>query len=434
MAKGHLARNFFPHHVVRLAKGGPDGLKLARRMCRPDVSPSQLLELVLYAQAPALEEFPPEVFFDDELIWHQQHFGLPGHVATASVVAEGPDLYVTTLVSDLVQRIGRRRELKTRIEKRFKGWAYLLLNAVLDLALDRGAERVFVAGPDLAQRHTDPDRVVLRALFDRVYGQTLRPPFRPVRRGTWSMLDVRAHAGLVVRPEVTTIRLPCEPQICVSHDIERGWGHLDDPPMAGRMDSEAPHHLDTMLEIEAAVGVRATYCVLGFLVPVLSARIRAEGHCIAFHTFDHAGLGEPGVDAQLGRCREVDYRLKGYRPAQSRLTAELSGSNLAFHNFEWLASSQHSLGTQETALADGVVRIPILLDDFALHGGAGYDGWRDAALAMLAGRRTAVLSLHDCYGSRWLPGYRDLLDRLAELGTFRTLDEVAAGVLLDHSM
>jgi|SRR5579884_119698 len=436
VARGHRARHFFPHRVVRLAKGGPDGLKLARRMCRPDVQPSQLVELLLYARDSALDGLPPEVFDDDEIAWHEQQFGLPGHVATASVVDDGDALYVTTLVSDLVQRIGRRRELKTRVEKRFKGWAHLLLNAVLDLALDRGADRVLIASADSAHRHTDPARTVQRSLFDRVYELTLRPPFQPVRRGDWSVLDVRRHAGIVVRPQVRTAPVPVDRRtICVAHDIEGGWGHLDRPEVAGRMDGEAPAHLDAMLEIEAHAGVDATYCVLGILVPTLAERVRAAGHhCVAFHSFDHAGADEPGVEAQLGRCREVDYRLKGYRPAQSRLTSELSAGNLVFHNFEWLASSRHSLGSDRAKLADGVVWIPISIDDFALHQGTRYEEWLDDTLATLAQCQTAVLSLHDCYGSLWLPRYRDLLSRLAELGEFATLDQLAARVLLRNSL
>ena len=48
------------------------------------------------------------------------------------------------------------------------------------------------------------------------------------------------------------------------------------------------------------------------------------------------------------RVATIDYRIKGYRPAQSRITAELTDANLAFHNFEWLASSRYSLGDHPT--------------------------------------------------------------------------------------
>lgn len=429
-----MARDFFPHRVVRLRKGGPDGLKLARRFLGPDVMASQLIELVLYALPPVVDEVPAEVFFDDDIVWHQQQFGLPGHVATASIVDDGGDLYVTTLVSDLVQRCGaRRRELKTRVEKRFQGWARLLLNAVLDLALERGAGRVLVVRSELAHRNTDRSRVVQRTMFDRVYDGTLGPPFEARPGPRWSVLDVGAHAGVVVRAPVQELPMATGPRICVAHDIERGWGHLDDPALAARMDAEAPGNLERMLAIEERRGVRATYDVVGFLLPSVVDAVRAGGHAVGFHSFDHALPDEPDALDQLDRCREVDYRIKGYRPAQSRRTPDLTDDRLAFHNFEWLASSAHSLRTEVPYLANGVVRIPILLDDFALHEGTPYAAWERDALARLAGREVGVLSLHDCYGSRWLGDYPALLARVAELGELVTLDEVAADVLLSRA-
>ena len=47
---------------------------------------------------------------------------------------------------------------------------------------------------------------------------------------------------------------------------------------------------------------------------------------------------------QLVDCRRVDYRVKGYRPTQSRLGRDTAESRLAYFNFEWLASSSRSFG------------------------------------------------------------------------------------------
>ena len=404
-------------------------------MCGDDVGPDQIWELVLYALPPARDEFPPELFFDDDIVWHQQQFGLPGHVATAALVARGSDLYVLNLVSDVVQRIGRRRELKTRIENRFKGWSRLLVHAVLDFALDRGARRVLVANADWTLEHTDKARVVQRPLFDRVYDGSVGAPYRASREGHWWVLDVGANAKFLLRPPVDAVRLSDEPQVCVGHDIERGWGHLDEEPaFAAAIDPETPAFLQGMLEIEAEAGVRATYSILGFLVPQLAGEVRAAGHCVAFHSFDHAGQGDPSAEDQLGQCRSVDYRIKGYRPAQSRLTSELTDANLAFYNFEWLASSPSSLGSDVPVLANGVVRVPILFDDFELHQGMAYDDWEARALATVAGAHTATFSLHDCYGPTWLAEYPELLRKVADHGRVRTLDEVAADLLLSHAV
>src|SRR4030095_1095577 len=131
LQKGYKRSHFFPHKVYHLPKCGPDGYKLARRMCG-DCDLNQLWEIVLYAARPVIDEFPNELFFDDDLVWHQQQFGKTGQIATANVLLDGDQLYSMVHISDLVQRISRKREYKTRIENRFKGWHHLLLNAILN--------------------------------------------------------------------------------------------------------------------------------------------------------------------------------------------------------------------------------------------------------------------------------------------------------------
>ena len=46
-------------------------------------------ELVLYATGRHLDGLPPELFFDDDIVWHQRQLGLPGQIATADVVVSG---------------------------------------------------------------------------------------------------------------------------------------------------------------------------------------------------------------------------------------------------------------------------------------------------------------------------------------------------------
>lgn len=431
---GHRGRHFFPHRVVRVRKGGVDGLKLARRMVG-DVAPGDLRQIVLHALPPVLDELPADVFFDDDLVWHQQQFGLPGHVATASIAQQGDDLYVTTMVADVVQRISRRRELKTLIDNRFKGWPRLLVNAVLDLAIENGARRVLVAGSALAMTHTDRARDVQPPLFERVYDDSVGPPFHAAQASPWWVLGVDANTPVITRPEIVEVKVPDRADVFVAHDIERGWGHVNvDPAFAAVADRQARPNLERMLESEARAGVRATYSIVGIVLDELAPEVRAAGHAVAFHSFDHAEPGEGGWENQLGPCRALDYRIKGYRPAQSRLSGELLDASLAFHNFEWLASSAHSLGHVEPHLDNGVVRIPILFDDFDLHRGTPYDEWERAARAAiemaLVEERPAVFSLHDCYGDAWLPRYDDWLRTLAGYGRLGTLDELSAEMFL----
>jgi hypothetical protein len=429
-ARGHRPGDFFPHRIAVLPKPGPDGLVSARQMAGP-CQPHQLRELVLWADPAFAAEFPREIFFDPDVVWHQQHFGRPGQVASADLMLDGDRIWTTNHLSDLVQRIGRRRELKTRVENRFRGWHALLLNAILGYADARGSRTVQTPTAALALRNTDPGRQVQPELFERIYDRVVTRLFDARREGDWWTLDVAANRRRLVAHVAGEEALPGGPVVCVCHDVERGLGHLDvDPAFARRAEETSPASLEAMLRVEEALGVRATYAVVGTILPAIRESIEAGGHALAFHSYDHV-LDGPGAGTQLARCRRVDYRIKGYRPPRSILTSELSDENLSWHNVEWLASSAHSLGSDAVELRSGVARLPILLDDWELYSrGEPYDAWEARALATLAGRDFAALSLHDCYGPFWLPGYERLLERVLDLGRASTLDEVAAGEAL----
>lgn len=431
IASGYNRRHFFPHRVYHLPKCGPDAFKLAGWMCGND-DPSAMWEIVLYAAPEVLGEFPPELFFDDELIWHQQQFGRGGQVASASVVLVGDTVHSITHVSDLVQRIARRREYKTRIEKVFKGWNHMLLNALLAFALERRAKYVRLPTAALAGRHTDRSRRVDFKIFERIYDRTVNSVFPTRSEGEWWVVELPEISDRVVIPARRTHARRRGKAICICHDVERGLGHEDvDPGFARQADRTSAQQLDMMREIEADLGVRATYCVVGSLMDELRAELEAEGHCLAFHSFDHRLDRED----QLHRCREVDYRIKGYRPPRSQLTGELTDRNLLFHNFEWLASSPGSLGVTAPELRVGLVRLPIALDDFSMHSGAtSYKEWEQRALTLVSSSEFAAIGLHDCYAHHWLTGYRGLLERLAQLGELKTMDAVAAEVTLSSAV
>jgi hypothetical protein len=423
VGKGFKARHVFPHTLRFLPKAGPDGFKLAQRMTG-DAEPDELWEVVLHADESLLREFPRDVFFDDDIVWHQQHLGLPGQIATADVVLRGDTLWSMVHISDLVQRIGRRRDLKTRVENRFRGWHDMLLNGLLAFAVRQGADRVRLSRASLSLRNTDPKRSVGRELFERVYDRDPARLYELVEDGEWWVLDVARNRHRLVEPrrQVTTD----EPGrvICVCHDIERSLGHdgADRPP-----DQDWRATLTMMLEVERALGVRATYNVVGTLLGEVREQISSGGHCLAFHSFDHR-LEHPD---QLPACRRIDYRLKGYRPPRSVITPELTDEQLLFHNFEWLASSQRSLGISSPVLRRGLVRVPIAFDDFRLfRNGRAYDDWEAEALATVASRDVAAFALHDCYAYLWLDRYEAFLERVLSLGELRTVDELAAGVTL----
>lgn len=434
LAKGYQRRHFFPHRLYFLPKCGPDGFKLAEAMCGT-ADPAACWEIVLYADPALLDGLPPALFFDDDLIWHQQHFGRPGQVASADLVVDGDTIHTMAHVSDLVQRIGRRRAHLTRVEKRFRGWHHMLLNGIATFALERGATRVLTPTAAWARHHTDRARAVQPELFERLYDRNLRTRFPRATPGErWWAIDAADLAAGCVRAEPGAEPLGRERTICLFHDIERGLGHRDvDPAFAAAADRDAPAHLEAMLAIERAAGVRATYDVVGILLAELRERIAAGGHCLAFHSYDHAPAGQDR--GQLRACRAVDYRIKGYRVPRSELTEELGDAALCRHNFEWLASASRTLGgITEPAMWNGLVRIPIIKDDFPLHTGRlRYAEWEARILDRVRAHPFTAIGLHDCYAAAWLPHYERFLATLRALGTLRTADEVASDVIFRHA-
>jgi len=426
LGAGYRASDWFAHRFHCLPKCGPDGLRLAARMC--DVwRPAQLWQIVLYASSPAIDEFPEALFFDPELLWHQQHFNRPGQVASVDLVAEGSTLHTMALQSDLVQRISRRRGLKTRVEKVFKGWDHLLLNAIAAFAAEHGFREIRVPRSGFAMRHADRARVVKPELFERVYDRAVKHHFRVRSKGSWWSINVRRNRRVIVRPPLLAEERGLGRTVCLCHDIERGLGHRGvEPAFAERADREAPAALEAMLAAEQTAQVRTTYNVVGCLLQEIRPQIERDGHCLGFHSYDHDLAAE-----QLVACRRVDYRIKGYRPPQSRLTPELRGDQLCWHNFEWLAAAASSLGFDKPRLENRLAKIPILLDDFALHRRAiSFEAWARRLLDLIRQHDFVAVSLHDCYAAHWLPGYARLLDEIRMLAQLRTLDEVAAELYL----
>ena len=248
VARGHRRRRFFPHRIYVLPKCGPDGFRLAEAMCGND-EPTAMRQLLLYADEALLEEFPRELFFDDDLNWHREQFGRPGQIASASLVVDGGTVYGITYVSDLVQRIGLRREHKTRIEKVFEGWRQMLLNAVLAFALEQGAQQVRTPTSGLAMRHTDAARRegLGAEMYERIYDRTVTERYPERREGDWWVLETAELRDLVVTPEPRTEARPVGKTICVCHDIERGLGHIDHEPgfvREAELSSPAPSRAD----------------------------------------------------------------------------------------------------------------------------------------------------------------------------------------------
>ena len=219
------------------------------------------------------------------------------------------------MVSDLVQRIARMPAHRTRVDKIFKGWSRLLLNAVLDYARENNVSRVFLAGSALILKNTDPKRSPQAPLYERIYDRIPREWEAPCEDGWWR-LDLDRLQERVAALDRGCAAAVWPKTICIVHDIEEGIGHrASDPEFAKTADRDAPRALRAMLEIERRAGVKATYNLVGQLYPKLEAEIRRDGHAVAFHSYDHkiaTGQGQDDGEDQLWKCREVDYRVKGY--------------------------------------------------------------------------------------------------------------------------
>jgi hypothetical protein len=136
---------------------------------------------------------------------------------------------------------------------------------------------------------------------------------------------------------------------------------------------------------------------------------------------------------QLNKCRQVDYRIKGYRPPQSKITAELSDDNLCFHNFEWLANSVYSLKVKQPIVQNRIVKIPIFFDDFDMYkNGMSYKEWEEKVISKIEENEFVAFCLHDCYAHYWLPHYKKFLEKIKGLAKLRTLNEVANEVILGN--
>jgi len=429
LAKGFKKRHFFPHTIYHIPKCGPDGYKLARRMCA-ETDENRLWEVILYADKEWIEEFRPDIFFDKDLLWHEQHFGKAGQIASANLIIREPDLYTNVHISDLVQRISRFREYKTRIETKFKGWPHMLMNSVLNFAVENGLRTVYCPTSELAMKHTDPKRTVQRALFHRVYDGSVEKYSGVSKEGGWWRIEVVPNMKKIVMADRKEEKGQCNHRrIAVCHDVEGGLGHFNvDQAFACRAEKYFEANVAGILEIEAQASVRATYNVVGRHLPKIRERIEGSGHCIGFHSFSHDDSGN-----QLSRCREVDYRIKGYRPPRSRIADGLD-RGLCEHNFEWLASSAYSLQKKAPVMENRIVKIPIHLDDFSLFKGEmEYMEWEAHALSLLDRHRFVAVSLHDCYAHLWLPFYREFLRKLRDSATLTTLNEVAEVVTLESA-
>jgi hypothetical protein len=433
-ARGFDRAEVFSHRVCVIPKRYPDTLLLLNRhgICELELKAGAFYQMNLYARD--VSDFPRELFTDRGLNWHNQQLGEDGLIAAASLYAQDDALIVVLMQSDLCQQLHRHAELKrtcrTQVQKRFGAWHRMLFNAILDSALYAGFASVYTPAADwLLSRIKKP---VQPDLFRRIYDSVAaRYECRKVTRNSAEYWEVplMENADRVVRltPSAPEARKADQrPLICVFHDIEE---NVDADVSVG----ECSDNLVAMLGIEKSRRVRATYNVVGTCFASKRQQIWNcdNGHSLGFHSFNH----DLADETQLTRCRQVDLQVKGYRPPQSKITPELTDYRLSYFNFEWLASGERSLGVKCCTLQNGIVKIPILTDDYPLFTGSqDYAEWEHRLLECARTRSFLAFSLHDCYGKFWINHYDALLEKLAAIGSFVTAEELSNRVFRENSI
>ena len=325
-AAGFRSRDFFPNRSFHLRKSAPDGYKLAQQSgLRP--RPEEMWEILLFALPDALDGLPPELFFDDDVMWHRQQFGLIGQVAVASVMLRGREIHTAAHHSDLVQRISRRREYKTRVESRLQGWDRLLLNNVLAFTIEHEVATVNV--PTAAYAKEQTDHAIGRA-------RALRPRLRPARprrlRGPteWQLVGDRR------RGESRTHRCRHEARRAddARQDDLRVPRHRARPrsPSGGarvrsRRRTTFAASLESMLAAETQRGVTATYNVVGEILPAVRTASSRPGTASA--STPTTTISKHRVHAALGARPQARHRRGARRDSDPAPAESLSHNRLS---------------------------------------------------------------------------------------------------------
>jgi glycosyltransferase involved in cell wall biosynthesis len=431
---GLARREVFGHLAIALPKAYPDAQLLLEKRGMPshDLAAGCFAQINIYTTD--FYGLPDELFWHPEINWHHQQLGLKGLIAAAGLWLRDNAATITTLQSDLCQQLYRhprlRNTCKTQVETHFKYWYAILFNAVLDYCAVAGLSVLY--SPTGEQIVGNTTKLIAPALFLRIYNYPEKHyQCRRIMRGGVEYWEIPVDANL---SRLARLR-PCgpipardksgRPQICIFHDIEE---NVDTNISA----AACADNLRRMLAIEKEFNLETTYDVLGTLLGRKQSEIWASNprHSIAFHSFNHR------IEdlTQLQRCREVDLRVRGYRPPRSRMTAELKDYNLTFLNFEWLASSVFSLGFDRCKLENGLVKIPIDLDDYPLFTGAvGYEQWERNLLERASEKQFFAFGVHDCYAELWLTRYPQLLHKLREIGDFVSADALCDRIFLEEN-
>jgi hypothetical protein len=426
IAKGYKERHFFPHELRFLPKAGPGAVRLATAMCGIR-DPGAQWEVLLHGMSPQIDEFPPELFFDDDIVWHKRQYGIDAHIALAFLVEDGDRIFGINYVSDVVQRITRRRGWKTRIEKLFGGWAYMLLNGILSFAGERNIRWFFSPTAELVMENSRPSG---SELFHRVYDRTLPKLFDVRREGGWWVIDVQEALRKVVTPLVQVEQRPSKPTASLTFDVASVEGVGATPSGSERSQTRHP---DGAMGIERGVGSPITYVTPRRWFPLVKELLGSEEKCLAFSA-PAVDLGDPGqLRAELELCRRVSSRTKGYRLAGAREPGPSEAFELCYHKFDWILVGDLPAAFPTPRLDAGMVKIPLVATDADLRSND-LGRWVNQTLDRVRRGGPLALSLGRNWWTLKVERRRELLDRLLLSVELTTCDRLAEDWILRHGV
>jgi len=326
----------------------------------------------------------------------------------------------------------------------------------------------------------------------RIYDRNIKMHFDvELKDGMW-VIDVKKNQNKLIMPEKRKISIKNhEKIICIFHDIEGEFGNTNAKPVPANFADT----LKKILNIEKETNIKTTYNVVGPILTKVRKDIEKGGHSLAFHSFNHqvscqpntnymqdeteiltplsklgykltycinlvrsllslppvsyqpvlvinrkvqnkirSQLALPPIINQFAECRNIDWRIKGYRHYQPEPIENINDKDLCYYNFEWIAIDDKTPDAGPI-LQNRVVKIPVFCDIFEMHqSGISYETWEKAAVERIKQSNFTAIGLHGSYSSNWLPYYSDFVKTISSLGQLKTFNEVADHTFWSNSI
>lgn len=440
--RGYKGRYFFPHRVYFHTKPQPEQTLWARRQWGLDQH-AQLFGLSLFAEQPAVDAFPQQVYLDKQVMIHRGHLGRPGLVASACLYIDGDRLYTDEHLADLVTRSKHTGEHGNRIRRRFGGWHHMLLNSILYFADTRSLKEVHLPTPARIYSHYIQRDIDLEVI-DRLYDRDINLHYKAEQVGDRWVIGVQAN-----RDKLVPMRRESEP----TTQPERGACLLHDVTPASE------RHLEAVLEAEAALGIRSAYCVPANNIEALREPIERHGHELAFLSLDGRPYRQIAYDPRSGAapeptrsnklrglvkmkptldvpdlCRDLDFYLTGYRITDNDVAAGLTHEPLRMMHFDWVLDPRLDPASPPQCEL-GLVAFPITAASDSTHTATpGNTDWPQAMTQQVGNNPWASFALPLAHSDTWLPRLRELADKLRDIAELSTPQDYVDHYHLDRSV